>query len=371
MTNDSLPPSSINNYAQILLRSGKREDAAEADRILGVSIKLAGERYPSAVFNRGLALSTLGNKTGAVRLFVQALSEYAIDDHSGANVHGYLAQELMEIHYEDKLHAGDNALDYSGTYRSDSPGYLAIVEWHALRALHRGCKMPLVLFTLANVYQETRRHDLAVGAYTRALRMNQNPYLEKGYSLSETDARNMFALAYQARLGDCKRRRRAAVGRGGGSGSDEAAAVGALRLNVTESRAGDMAPADPKQVAVFSVVERVVVASCDESLAHDARRAIDEYAKCTDLNPLFFQALVNAGVLHEENGDSDLAEKSYLRALEINPDHGMLMNNLAVVLLKRGRLREALSLSGALPATIWLTPGPSPSRSSSSCLPWR
>ena len=40
----------------------------------------------------------------------------------------------------------------------------------ALRALHRGCKMPLVHFTLGNVYQETRRHDLAVEAYTRALR---------------------------------------------------------------------------------------------------------------------------------------------------------------------------------------------------------
>ena len=30
--------------------------------------------------------------------------------------------------------------------------------------------------------------------------------------------------------------------------------------------------------------------------------------------------------MHDENGDLVLAEKSYLRALEINPDHGMLLN---------------------------------------------
>ena len=94
-----------------------------------------------------------------------------------------------------------------------------------------------------------------------------------------------------------------------------------------------------------------MVASCADSLAHDADRAINEYTKCIDMDPNFFQALVNAGVMHDENGDLVLAEKSYLRALEINPDHGMLLNNLAVVVLKRGRSgsaeisRESFALS--------------------------
>ena len=74
---------------------------------------------------------------GAVRLFAGA-SQYPSGDRSGANVHAYLAQELMEMHYDDKLHAGENAMDYSGTYRSDSAGYLGLIEWHCLRALFRG-----------------------------------------------------------------------------------------------------------------------------------------------------------------------------------------------------------------------------------------
>jgi tetratricopeptide (TPR) repeat protein len=159
--------------------------------------------------------------------------------------------------------------------------------------------------------------------------MNENPYLEKGYSLSETDARNMFALAYQSRRGDCKRN----------------PATDALRLNVTESFAGDVAAAEYKHADPFSVVERIVVTSCADSLAHDTKRAIDEYTKCADIDPDFFQAFVNAGVLHEEMGDSDLAEKSYMRALEISPDNGMVLNNLAVVVLKRGALQEALDLA--------------------------
>ena len=82
----------INNYAQILLRSGKHEDAAQADKILQVSIDLAGGLYPSAIFNRALALGTIGNKSGAMLLFKQALTKYPVGDRSRANVHGYLAQ---------------------------------------------------------------------------------------------------------------------------------------------------------------------------------------------------------------------------------------------------------------------------------------
>ena len=57
----------------------------------------------------------------------------------------------MEIHYSDKAKAPKaKSLDYSGTYTSDSNGYLALVEWHSLRAIAVGSKMPLVHFTLVS-----------------------------------------------------------------------------------------------------------------------------------------------------------------------------------------------------------------------------
>ena len=56
----------LNNLAQVLLRDGKFDHAVRADHLLQESTQLLPS-YASADFNRGLAHSTLGNKTEAIR----------------------------------------------------------------------------------------------------------------------------------------------------------------------------------------------------------------------------------------------------------------------------------------------------------------
>ena len=73
-------------------RTGNVTNAHRAERILSHSTRLLPD-YPSADFNRGLAFSTMGNKTEAIRLMQVALSKN-ID--SQANVYAYMAQEMME-----------------------------------------------------------------------------------------------------------------------------------------------------------------------------------------------------------------------------------------------------------------------------------
>ena len=240
-------------------------------------------------------------------------------------------KELMEVHYSEKMKVPKSkSLDYSGTYTSDSDGYIALVEWHCLRAIAVGCKMPLVHFTLGNVYQETKRYDLALASYERALRMNDDPFLERGYGLKVNDVRNMMALSYQGRNTLCKK------------SSDMVNPDSSLRMTVPESYPGEVDISQPEFDSVFGMKDRIVVSSCQDSLEHDIHRAIQEYIKCTTADPKFFQALVNMGVLYEETGNSELAEEHYLRALSVNPNHELLLNNLAVVVLRRGKYRQAL-----------------------------
>jgi predicted Zn-dependent protease len=71
---------------QVLLRDGNITNAHRAERILSHSTLLLPD-YPSADFNRGLAFSTMGNKTEAIRLMQVALRKN-ID--SQANVYAYV-----------------------------------------------------------------------------------------------------------------------------------------------------------------------------------------------------------------------------------------------------------------------------------------
>jgi tetratricopeptide (TPR) repeat protein len=361
----------MNNYALILIHAGGRENNAEADRILRRSIGMSGgmdaTKNPSALYNRGLALTALGNRTGAVRHFLAALRQYPFDDASTrADLHSHMAQALMEIRYDDERTPEERpSADYSGSYLSNSDGYVALVEWHCLRALVRGCTRPAVYFTLGNVYKATQRYDMAVEAYATTLRLAADPVLGRQHPIDEPNVRNMLGLAMQARLGVCQRGggrgERVGIGsnregrgdrgdrrdRGGGEGGegDPADVSAQVVRNVSASFPGTVDPSQPAYAALFQVTERVVIASCADSLQHDMRRALDEYQTCINLNPRYFVAYINRGSLYRSNGFADLAAESYEQALALNPKHGALLQNLARLALERGHHREALAYS--------------------------
>eukprot|EP00949_MAST-11_sp_MAST-11-sp1_P003077 g3077.t1 len=170
----------LNNLAQVMLRSGSKEDAERAELLLARAIKL-NPGYPSADFNRGLAASTLEQRERAIHFFKVALKKKI---HSANKVHAYLAQELMHIYYEEK-NAG----------AAKNVTLLEDALAHTEKAIHLQCVMPLVHFTRANALFELGNPSEAIEGYRKSLELNENPFLEAGTTLIVTDVLNQMALA--------------------------------------------------------------------------------------------------------------------------------------------------------------------------------
>lgn len=73
-----------------------------------------------------------------------------------------------------------------------------------------------------------------------------------------------------------------------------------------------------------------------------------------DVRPDDFTTRYNLACMLEEIGELDEAEVHYSHALRLNPEHAESMNNLGVVLCKRGRFADAVPL---LEETLRLRPG--------------
>lgn len=180
-------PSSVkimNNLAQVLLRDGNVTNAYRAERLLYSSTILL-PNYPSADFNRGLAFSTIGNKSEAIRLMKVALSK---NIESQANVYAYMAQEMMELQYA-----------HQRIGRKTNVTEIHLIVQYVNKALHLGCKLPLVQFTLGNAKSELKLYNESVQAYKTSLLWNSDQYLEPGTKQSDTDILNQLALSYQGR----------------------------------------------------------------------------------------------------------------------------------------------------------------------------
>ena len=108
--------------------------------------------------------------------------------HSQANVYAYMAQEMMELQYEQ-----------SRLGKSKDQQELVHILSHTEHALQLGCSLPLVHFTRGNVLHDMLRYNDSIHAYELALRQNNQLYLEPGTNQSNTDMLNQLALTYQAR----------------------------------------------------------------------------------------------------------------------------------------------------------------------------
>ncbi len=57
--------------------------------------------------------------------------------------------------------------------------------------------------------------------------------------------------------------------------------------------------------------------------------------------PLLSAPRIDLGIAHHREGDLDAAESNLLQALELNPDHPIVHNELAIIYRKSGRFSEA------------------------------
>ncbi|WP_244147315.1 tetratricopeptide repeat protein [Desulfonatronovibrio hydrogenovorans] len=80
-------------------------------------------------------------------------------------------------------------------------------------------------------------------------------------------------------------------------------------------------------------------------LMGEADLALGEYESAFNKDRTWDQPLINHGNVHAGLENWELAEKSYLSALERNPDNPEAMNNLAYVLLRQGRDKQAVEWS--------------------------
>ena len=324
---DSEPGSvkAMNNHALTLIHRGGVDNLMEANQILEQSIAMTDSTNhafsnSNAVYNRGLALSGLSNYSGAVHYFILALKQFPMSQaETRADLHLHVAEGLMNLRTFDKSHNLPRSKDYSGTFASDTFEYLALVEWHSLRALILGCKRSSTNYTLGNVYMETSRFDLAIGTYQTALKVYSN-----------SDVYNMLGLAFQGRFMLCKSKGASSIGE-------------SVQLTITEPVSASFDPSNFESAhSIYSVVERVVVKDCADSIANDLSRSINAFQATLKINSNHFQAHVNMGTLYRSTGDLELAKNSYKNALALNPGHSLLMHNLAGVILELGHYREAL-----------------------------
>ncbi|MBI3594339.1 MAG: tetratricopeptide repeat protein [Nitrospirae bacterium] len=67
------------------------------------------------------------------------------------------------------------------------------------------------------------------------------------------------------------------------------------------------------------------------------------WASAVKRSPDSFRAHINLGKAYEDENDLDLAEKEYVRTLELNPNEVLAHNDYGSVLLKKGEIRKAES----------------------------
>ena len=77
----------------------------------------------------------------------------------------------------------------------------------------------------------------------------------------------------------------------------------------------------------------------------DTVNEIRHHRLAVNKNPSNANARNDFGLALLKQGKLDRAEKEINEALAINPDHGLALNNMAAVLARKGKVREALSLS--------------------------
>ncbi len=80
-----------------------------------------------------------------------------------------------------------------------------------------------------------------------------------------------------------------------------------------------------------------------KNLNGDASGAISSYEKAILLNPKNAEAYVNHGSIYYQDKKYEIAKEDFLQALKINSNQDFAANNMSLILLKEGKLKESLS----------------------------
>lgn len=70
--------------------------------------------------------------------------------------------------------------------------------------------------------------------------------------------------------------------------------------------------------------------------------AIDAHNKAIELNPDYYQAWVNLGIVYRHKGDLDQAEEYYLKAFSIEPNYAELNASIGALYIFRGEHESAI-----------------------------
>jgi len=74
----------------------------------------------------------------------------------------------------------------------------------------------------------------------------------------------------------------------------------------------------------------------------DSDKAIVEYKKAIELDPLYDKTYNNIGISYASKKQYDLAEQSFKKAIELNPEYVKAYNNLGFLFIKQDKYLEAV-----------------------------